>query len=213
MPVSRYVLTHILAYQHRLSQYRHQQQQQSWKPKRALSANNVTILGAGQLGVAVAELLQINGFSVSLWSRQKKNIADIHCFDKTELKPAIGDADFIVNLLPLTSDTKGFLNNEFFSLVKEGCVLLNVARGDILDEASLIKTLASGQLAHAILDVFSIEPLPKEHSFWQHPNITITPHCSALSNTATVSQQLADIFTRMQQGLPLLNVIDKDSGY
>ncbi|WP_372766897.1 2-hydroxyacid dehydrogenase [Pseudoalteromonas sp.] len=211
--MSRYVLTHILAYQHHLGTYFTQQKQSEWKPRRALSGNKVTILGAGQLGSACANLLHINGFDVSVWSRTKKSLSNIQCYGSDQLTDAIQDADYIVCLLPATKETTHFINHDFLAKAKEGVVLINVARGNIVEELSLLKALSMNHVAHAILDVFSVEPLPKTHAYWQHACVTITPHCSALSNVDTVTQQLCDNYLRLMQNQPLLNVVNKDLGY
>ena len=92
-------------------------------------------------------------------------------------------------------------------------VLINVSRGSTVDEKSLLASLETGQVGHAVLDVFNIEPLPAEHPFWQHEQITITPHCSALSNVDTVTEQLSENYLRMLAGKPLLNVVNRELGY
>lgn len=211
--MSRYVLTHILAFQHRVETYFKQQIKREWKPKRARAGNKVTILGAGQLGSACANLLHLNGFDVSVWSRTKKSLANVNCYGSDQLTDAIQNADYIVCLLPATKETTHFINHDFLAKAKEGVVLINVARGNIVEEQSLLKALSINHVAHAILDVFSVEPLPKSHAFWQHACVTITPHCSALSNVDTVTQQLCENYLRLMQNQPLLNVVNKDLGY
>ena len=211
--MSRYVLTHILAYQHRVELYVKQQQEKLWKPKRARMGNKVTVLGAGQLGTASANLLRLNGFDVSVWSRTAKSLEGITSYAQDDLARAVSDADYIVCLLPSTKHTHNMIDHSFLSKTKKGVVIINVARGDIIDEQSLLANLDSGQVAHAILDVFSIEPLPQTHAFWQHSAITITPHCSALSNVDTVTRQLCDNYLRLKAGQALVNTVDCDLGY
>ena len=211
--MARYVLTHILAYQHHLTLYSAQQKECYWKPKRALTNSNVLILGAGQLGMSVATSLEKNGFCCAVWSKNKKAHTSIASYSEHELEKALQGVDFIVNLLPATTETVGMINRHFFQLVKQGAVFINVARGNIVNETDLIAALDDQQLAHAILDVFTIEPLPKDHALWQHSKITITPHCAALSNIETVSEQLVDNYKRMQEGLTLHNVVDTERQY
>lgn len=211
--MSRYVLSHILAYQHHIAVYGKQQLEHIWRPKRALKNNVVTVLGAGQLGLVTAKLMLLNGFEVNLWSNSKKSVDGINSFTHTQLLSSINNADFVVNLLPLTPDTKGVLNHNFFTAMKKGTVFINVARGDIVDDDSLLQALATQRVAHAILDVFAVEPLPLDHHFWQHENITITPHCSALSDINTVTAQLVDNYLRLKNELPLLNTVDRYRGY
>lgn len=211
--MSWYVLTHILAYQHRLVSYFKQQDALQWKPKRARAGNKVTILGAGQLGLACAKLLKLNEFDVSVWSRTQKSLDGINSYSINELVDAVNDADYIVCLLPATTDTTHIINQSLLNQTKKGVVLINVSRGSMVDEKSLLASLETGQVGHAVLDVFNIEPLPAEHPFWQHEQITITPHCSALSNVDTVTEQLSENYLRMLAGKPLLNVVNRELGY
>ncbi|XP_042231328.1 glyoxylate/hydroxypyruvate reductase A-like isoform X3 [Homarus americanus] len=92
-------------------------------------------------------------------------------------------------------------------------VFINVGRGDVISEEDLVKALDSGWISAAILDVFSKEPLPKESLLWQHPKVMVTPHTSCPSRAEDVSSAFVDNFTRYTQGLPVLNIIDWNTGY
>jgi len=118
-----------------------------------------------------------------------------------------------VCLLPLTDDTRGILNKPLFDAMPKGAVLINVARGEHLNEDDFLNALASEQLSGAALDVFSQEPLPAEHPFWQQPNILLTPHVSAVTSVDTACEQIAANYRAMQQGQPLNNIVDVKLGY
>jgi glyoxylate/hydroxypyruvate reductase A len=88
-----------------------------------------------------------------------------------------------------------------------------VARGEHVVEADLLDALNNARLRAATLDVFASEPLPSEHPYWQHPNITLTPHCAALSDLDSVVEQIADNILRLKARQPLINCINKQQGY
>jgi glyoxylate/hydroxypyruvate reductase len=119
----------------------------------------------------------------------------------------------LVNLLPLTSDTRDILNRKTLGALKPGGYLVNVARGAHLVEADLLALLESGQMAGATLDVFRTEPLPPEHPFWQHPKITLTPHTSARTLRDESIAQIAGKIRALEDGLPVAGVVDPVRGY
>jgi glyoxylate/hydroxypyruvate reductase A len=97
--------------------------------------------------------------------------------------------------------------------MKPGVILINVARGAIIDDQALLAALESGQVQAACLDVFSQEPLPAADPYWHHPAVTITPHISAVTRVESVVAQIAENYRRAEQGLPLLNQVDLQQGY
>ncbi|BBN80927.1 glyoxylate/hydroxypyruvate reductase A [Pseudoalteromonas sp. A25] len=212
--MAEYVLTHILAYKLRLKQYFLQQQQGIWKPKRAHAGSHVGIMGLGELGRAVAGRLTDNNFTVSGWSASPKSFAEIDTyFGKEQLASFLGNLDYLVCLLPLTPSTKGILNKSLFSQLPSHCVLINVARGQHVIASDLIWALDNNELAAACLDVFTNEPLDDEHPFWLHPNITVTPHCAALTSVATACEQIAHNYLSLMNNQSLANTIDRAKGY
>ena len=123
------------------------------------------------------------------------------------------NTDYLICLLPLTSNTKGIINQQLLKQLPEHAVLINVARGEHVVEADLLDALNNARLRAATLDVFASEPLPSEHPYWQHPNITLTPHCAALSDLDSVVEQIADNILRLKARQPLINCINKQQGY
>jgi len=212
--MSEYVLHAIGHFKLRFNQYLLDKVNQTWRPKRASSANKVGILGLGQLGQAVAKNLVKFGFEVNGWSRSQKSIAGIECFSGQDgLATMLSTLDYVVCLLPLTKQTHGMLNKTLFDALPKGAVLINVARGAHVNEEDCIAALEQGQLGGAALDVFTSEPLPQEHPFWQQPQLLLTPHVSAVTSVDTACEQIADNYLRMINGEPLLNVIDRELGY
>ncbi|WP_437919962.1 2-hydroxyacid dehydrogenase [Sphingobacterium sp. LRF_L2] len=187
-----------------------------WNPQRykTIEETEVTILGLGELGKYVAEGLVKLGFRVKGWSNSKKDIADVTSFaGLEELKSAIDDTDFIVNILPLTESTAGILNKDFFKLCRSGTVLINVGRGGHVVEDDLQEAIESKHIKGAYLDVFNLEPLPEDHIFWKCENIFITPHVASMTNVVSSVQQVVENYTRMIDEGPLLNEVSLEKGY
>eukprot|EP00998_Keelungia_sp_KM082_P010059 NODE_6254_length_649_cov_1.333333_g6231_i0.p1 GENE.NODE_6254_length_649_cov_1.333333_g6231_i0~~NODE_6254_length_649_cov_1.333333_g6231_i0.p1 ORF type:complete len:180 (+),score=9.90 NODE_6254_length_649_cov_1.333333_g6231_i0:73-540(+) len=154
------------------------------------------------------------GFDVTAWGRSEKQQAAVDCLTgQQNFEQIVANSDYLVCLLPLTEQTQGILNHKVFELMPNDAALINVARGAHLVEQDLIEALNKEQIAHAYLDVFNQEPLPTNHPFWQHPNITITPHVSAVTNVDTAVAQIVENYKRVKAGLPMLNCIDRAAGY
>lgn len=174
----------------------------------------VTILGLGMLGAAAAKALASLGFHVTGWSRSPKDIKDVTCLHGTDgLKHALERAEICVLLLPNTAETENTLNAETLAMMPRDAIILNPGRGVLIDDDALLASLENGHIAHATLDVFRVEPLPETHVFWQHPNITVTPHIAADTRPKSASQVIADNIKRSESGQPLLHLVDRTAGY
>lgn len=185
-----------------------------WHANLLAQERNVCILGLGELGSSVARSLRTLNFSVGGWSRTKKAVDGVKCFHGADgLTPALKTADILVLLLPDTAATENILNAETLAQLPRGAFIINPGRGPLIEDAALVKALDSGQVAHATLDVFRKEPLPKDHPFWAHPKITVTPHIAAATRAATASIEIAKNIKRAEDGLPLLNLVDRARGY
>lgn len=212
--MANYVLTVIQQHRLRLAQFNQQQMDALWKPKRARKGKRVGILGFGQLGQACAALLQQMGFSVSAWATTEKQVNGITCKTGEDgFESTVAESDYLVCLLPLTEQTENVLNRDVFKLMPEDAAIINVARGQHLVDEDLIAALDQGDIAYAYLDVFRQEPLPKEHAFWHHKQIQITPHISAVTNLDTALEQVVENYQRVQAGLAMIHCIDQQRGY
>lgn len=211
--MSEYVLHAIGLFKLRWLQYIDNQLSQTWKPRRVNSANTVGILGLGQLGAHVGQSLARHGYTVRGWSTSQKSIESIACYAGAQLHEMLEGLDYLVCLLPLTEATRGILDRKLFDKLPNHAVLINVARGDHLIEHDLIDALNNEQLAGAVLDVFSQEPLPSEHLFWQHPKVVVTPHISAVTSVDTAVAQIADNYLRAINNQPLNNQVEMSRGY
>ena len=118
-----------------------------------------------------------------------------------------------MNLLPLTPETRDIMCLQTLSRLRSGGYVINVARGAHLVDEDLLALLASGHLSGAMLDVFRSEPLPPEHPFWQHPQITITPHTSARTLRDESIAQIAGKIRALEAGQAILGIVDPVRGY
>ena len=131
------------------------------------------------------------------------------------LRRLLAESDYVVVTLPETPETTGMLDRRALEGMKGGAVLINVARGSIVDEGALADLLQSGRLRGAGLDVFRSEPLPGEHPFWSLPNVLVTPHVSACTPHFWRRQTrlIVGNIRRFLRGEPLQNVVDPRAGY
>ena len=174
----------------------------------------VGVLGLGVLGERVARALRVFEFPVHGWSRSAKCIQGVVCHSGSDqLNNFLGQCRVLVNLLPLTPETKDILNRKTLSQLQPGGYLINVARGAHLVDDDLIALLDSGHLAGATLDVFRTEPLPASHPFWQHPKIQITPHTSARTLRSESIAQIAGKIAALEHGEWVAGIVDPVRGY
>ena len=174
----------------------------------------ITILGLGTLGTACGIALKRLGFNVRGWSRREKRVDDILCFyGDDQIDSSLMDADIVVLLLPDTPKTQNILNQHTLNLLKRGAFVLNPGRGPLIDDDALLAALESGQIEHATLDVFRIEPLPKNHQYWSNNKVTVIPHKASETRPKTASQVIAMNIERAENGQELLYLVDRENGY
>jgi glyoxylate/hydroxypyruvate reductase A len=174
----------------------------------------VAMLGLGALGLAAARALQALNFPVTGWSRAPKVIEGLTCLSgEAGLQQALSNAAIVVTLLPRTPQTENLLNARTLAYLPKGAFILNPGRGPLIDDQALLAALDSGQVAHATLDVFRTEPLPQDHPFWTHPQITVTPHIAADTRPHSAARVLVENIRRSETGAPLLHLVDRALGY
>lgn len=173
--VAELVLTVVLATLRRLPHFIEEQRQGRWDPIEAddLRDKRVLIIGAGDLGEQTARRLRSFDAVPVLVAHTARD--GIHA--TSELPSLLPEADVVVLTVPLTPDTTGLVDAEFLSRMPDGALLVNVARGKIVDTEALLAELTSGRL-RAALDVMEPEPLPADHPLWTAPNLIITPHAA-----------------------------------
>ncbi len=174
----------------------------------------VGILGLGVLGDRVARAVAQFEFPVNGWSRTPKTLPGVQCYaGDSALDAFLAASRIVVCLLPLTPETCDILDAQRLACVRPGGYVINVARGAHVVDADLLAALDSGHLAGATLDVFRSEPLPKDHPFWHHEKITVTPHTSARTLRSESIAQIAGKIAALQRGEPVAGMVDPSRGY
>ncbi|WP_425256653.1 2-hydroxyacid dehydrogenase [Rubrivivax sp. RP6-9] len=197
------VLWAVLSLHRGFFTYARQQRLGLWRQHalRHADAVPVLVLGQGEMGRTAAAVLQAQGYRVSGWRRG------------VALAPLLATHEIVVNLLPLTPATRGLLDAAFFAALPRGASLVNLGRGPHVVDADLLAALDSGQLAHAVLDVFHQEPLPPEHRFWTHDGVTLLPHVAAATSAHSASAIAAANLRALRDGRPIAHLVDRARGY
>jgi glyoxylate/hydroxypyruvate reductase A len=214
--MAEYVCHAVIRHFRAFDQYDKDAETQRWSYRKpsVRAEFSVGVLGAGVLGSQVAKALQTFEFPVNVWSRSPKHMDGVKSFTGVAQLPDFLNATrVVVNLLPLTPDTENILNRANLTQMPQGAYLINVARGRHLVEQDLLDLLDAGHMAGATLDVFREEPLPKDHAFWAHPKITVTPHTSARTMREESIAQIAGKMKAVYAGQAIDGRVDKVRGY
>ena len=184
----------------------------------------IGIIACGNIGSRVAKVAK-QGFNMRVLGADKfpeyvpkegrDNIDEIICTDnEADMDKFVSDCDFILNVAPLTSKTRGMYNKDFFAKMKETAYFMNIGRGPSVVEEDLIEACKTRQIAGAYLDVFAQEPLPENSPFWDVENIDMTFHSLHLTND-TLENFCSTFNTNLErflEGEELINIIDKEGG-
>ena len=187
-------------------------------PLEDLYGKTIGIVGMGGIGSETARRLHY-GFNMRVLGTDAKPlhkpafVEELH--DPGWLMEMVPQVDVLMSAAPLTPITKGMFNEKVFSKMKPGAYFINVSRGGLVDQDALVKALKEKRIRGAGLDVTTPEPLPSDHPLWTCPNLVITPHNSghAPIRQQRLIQLIAENVRRYNEGLPLMNVVDKAKGY
>jgi len=211
-----YVAHAVLDLHRDMPAYRRQQAARQWQPLpvRPAADRRVGVLGLGALGRAVLDDLGRYGFVRAGWSRTRHDLPGVACHVGPDALPAfLAATDILVCLLPLTDDTRGFLDARRLRQLPPGAALVHVGRGAQLHAQALLDALDDGALAEAVLDVTDPEPLPAAHALWAHPRVRITPHVASMTQPATAALTAIATLRRHALGQPLAGLVDRTRGY
>jgi phosphoglycerate dehydrogenase-like enzyme len=228
IPIAEYAVAGVLHFLRGFDVAIDQQRQSKWDkaffvaddaPLREMDTVRALVIGTGGLGGETGKRLSALGARVT-GVRRRVELGPPPGFDRVismaELDRALPDHDVIVLAAPLTPETKGLLTAARLDLLPRGAIVVNVARGALLDEVALVDRLERGRLRGAVLDVFREEPLASTSPLWHLRQILLTPHISPVSPGRFWPRQL-DLFlsnwTRYVGGQPLINQVDKNAGY
>jgi phosphoglycerate dehydrogenase-like enzyme len=237
--MSEFCLMMMMAFAYKLPQVLEFQAKSEW-PRRPhelfapvpLRGQTLGIVGYGAIGRELARMADALGMRVLAIKRNVMHPADygtyripgtgdpegeipLRIYPPEALVSVAREADFLVLIAPLTQSSRALVNAEVLAAMKKTAVLINVARGAVVDEAALISALASKQIAGAALDVFETEPLPTASTLWNLDNVILSPHIAG--NSAGYHDKCADVFienlTRYLENRPLLNRVQRELGY
>ena len=208
----------ILLLNFRYHDYIQQQRRKEWRqlPWHSLRGKTILIVGLGHIGTAVAAHAKQFGMTVLGMRNRPLATANVdELIPQDKLPDALVRAHFVCLHAPHTAKTHHMLGAAEFAQMRPDAMLINTARGGLVDEAALVQALQNKEIAGAYLDVFAHEPLPSSSPLWEMPNVIISPHVS--DSTTDWPEQFATFFAdnleRWLAGKPLLNVVDIARGY
>ncbi|XP_053385230.1 glyoxylate/hydroxypyruvate reductase B-like [Mercenaria mercenaria] len=225
---TEYVIGHIIANERQFFQAKESQRKSKWDRAiyasgRSLSSLSIGILGVGKIGQKLAKICK--EFGMTVWGlTRRKYTAEDGCphidFYRTQerLSDLLENCDYICSILPSTPQTRDMLSGDVLKSCKnKKSVFINVGRGDVVDEQSIVHAINNGWLSGAVLDVFRTEPLPAASRLWSLPGVTVTPHVSGWSlgpsHTENIMRCFMDKIQCYVEGLPLKDVLDWSQGY
>ena len=236
-PIAEYVMLMILAVSRRLPQLLELQAEKTWQPLEARELRDVTvgIVGLGSIGRAVGALATAFGCRVLATRRRSDEAATTlppgepvdgdevplgtvmldRVLPPERLPEMLAESDFVVLAAPLTTDTRGMIDESALRAMKRGAWVINVARGELIDERALLRALREGSIGGAVLDTFTQEPLPPSSPLYELDNVIVTPHTS-WSSARVLDRSIGlfcDNLRRYATGEPLVNVVDAEAGY
>ncbi len=210
-PIAQTVMMYLLALSRDLDGWRRAQQEHRWEQHRFTELDGLTVgvVGMGPIGLEVIRLATAFGMHPIGVRRRVLGHEPCETWELDRLHELAGRVDALVLAVPLTDQTRGLVDAEVLAAMRPGSWLVNIARGEVVDEEALIEALRSGHLGGAGLDVFAVEPLPETSPLWDLPNVIITPHSSGTSERT--HERAVTIFldnlTRFANGTPLRNVV------
>jgi phosphoglycerate dehydrogenase-like enzyme len=219
-PLAEFTLLGLLYFSKDVPRLARQQANHKWEPhvRGLLRGRRVLLVGLGGIGREVARLLAAAGLEVWGAGRPGRSyqVPGVSRYtDDEHLAELLPEADALVLACPLTDRTRNLIGAAELALLPPGSILVNLARGQVVDEEAMITALTAGHLGGACLDVFANEPLPAASPLWDLPNVLVSPHMA--STVPDENRLLADLFTdnlrRWLAGEPLRNVFDRQAGY
>ena len=197
--------------------YRIQQQSREWIQQSSVQSEDrsIGIMGLGNIGKAIGDSLINLDFKVVGWgARPKESLGGIEYYcGHEQLADFLSQTDVLINVLPLTEDTKNILTKIELAFLPKGSFIINIGRGGIINESDLLTSLDSGHITAVALDVFAQEPLPENNSLWDHPSVYVTPHIAGQSNPGSAAQTIADNIRLIEKGETPYPIYSHSSGY
>lgn len=218
LAMAEYAAALMLAFSKSLPETLRLQHDCQWQHRdtELLAAQRLVVVGVGGIGRAVARVgrsLGMRVVAVGRTARHDPELGDVEAV--THIADVVGDADYVVLATPLTEQTRHLVGKSVLERMQPTARLINLARGDVVDENELLEAIREKRIAGAALDVFAEEPLPRTHPFWMMDEVIVSPHMSAdaAGCEAAISELFLDNLRRWTEGAPLRNVVDKHLGF
>ena len=184
VPIAQTVMLYLLALSRDLPGWLGDQSRRRWNPREIgdLQGRTLGVVGLGPIGLEVARLA--SAFRMRVVGVRRHPTGEEPCETRTlgQLPGLLPELDALVLAVPLSDETRHLIDREALAALKSGCLVVNIGRGELIDEVALVDALESGQVGGAGLDVFDTEPLPDESPLWRFPNVIVTPHSSGTSS-------------------------------
>jgi phosphoglycerate dehydrogenase-like enzyme len=226
VPIGEYVIGAMIAFAKGFPRAFRGQQESTWRPYIASELEDATvgILGLGAIGRHVAKLAKGFGMRVIATRRSQEKRASgadageeyvDEMFARDGIRALLGECDYVVVAVPLTEESRHLIGEAELAAMKRNAVIVNIARGAVIDQQALIRAVKNGVIGGAALDVTDPEPLPPDSELWRLDNVMITPHISG--GTPKYMDRAIELFCdnlrRYLAGEPLRNVVDPSRGY
>lgn len=211
VPIAHTVMLYALALSRDLTGWLKDQAAKTWAPRdiEDLQGQTLGVVGLGPIGLEVARLGSAFGMRVIGVRRTPRGDEPCETWPIDRIDDLWPEVDVLVLAVPLTDETRKLVDSRALGRMKRGARLINVARGEVVDEAALIAALSEGQLGGAGLDVFEVEPLPPESPLWTMPNVIVTPHSSGTNpgNEGRATEYFLENLSRYRRGEPMRNEV------
>jgi D-2-hydroxyacid dehydrogenase (NADP+) len=217
--VSEFAMAQILAACKRIPELVLAQQRKEWLTIQPplVAGRTLSVLGYGEIGVALAK--RAKGFDmrvIGVRTRPRPDEYADEVWGADRIDDALRQADYVVLAVPGGGDRKHLIGERELRLLGKDAFLINIGRGEVVDEEALDRVLREEGFAGALIDTFAVEPLPAESPLWTNPRVLVSPHLAGLRGAPTgdnVLDQLVDNMDRFSRGEPLLNEVDLQRGY
>lgn len=233
--MSEYVFGYLLAHERKIFQRAQSQQSKKWDNSLTgtLRGKTIGLLGVGSIGAEIARTAKFFNMNVWGYTRESETSKHVdkyyHPLDSDSLPSAqqhtlmgtraaalqnfASGLDYLVSILPNTKDTRKIVDSNLLNALPSHALFINVGRGNVVDESALLEALHQNKIAGAVLDVFEQEPLPKDHPFWNMPNLLMTFHTSAPSFPEDITKLFIENYKLFIEGKPLKYQVDFERGY
>jgi phosphoglycerate dehydrogenase-like enzyme len=218
IPVAEFAVMGVMAMAKGLPQLIRWQDEKTWTPRPAgvteLTGSKALVIGYGAIGREIGKRLE--GLGVEVTGVRRSPSGEPGVLGPDDWRSRLGDFDWVILAAPAVADTRHLIGAAELAAMKPSAVLVNIARGDLIDQPALVEAVKGGQIAGAFLDVTSPEPLPADSPLWTTPGIVMTGHASGRSQTRAgerASALFLDNLARFREGRPLRNLVDFKRGY